>query len=157
MYDGFAETLASVLAGEQPVSALAGLGPEEMATLLEYGLNQMRAGYNEKAAKTLEVLAKIEDGNPVFTQYLGLAWERAGDRQRALEAYDRTVADLARLRAAPQRRVDAHLLRGNLRATSGDVAGAREDLDATKSFFQGGDDAVAREIGILERAVGGVS
>ncbi|MCK6547066.1 hypothetical protein L6R52_14550 [Myxococcota bacterium] len=149
------ETLARVARGEISLATYAGLGPEELAQVMELALRQLEIGKTQEAVRLFEGLVALDATNPVFHEYLGLALERAHELDRALDAYSANLEHLGRLKDVDGRLVEGYLLRARVLALRGALREASADLSRAKSHDRGLDPVLSAEVARLERAVAG--
>ncbi len=148
------ETLLAVARGEIPLANVAGLSAKELAHVLSQALAQMQVGRDDKALPILRVLVALDEQNPVFHEYLGLAYERLGKHDEALESYSRNIEALGALTSAEDRLCEGYLLRARLFAQRGELGEAKDDVAAAKRHHSGADREVAQEIAVLEQVLG---
>ncbi len=145
--------LARVAKGELELSQLAGMNAEQLTAILSLALSQLRAGKDAEATRLLRALVALDDRNPLFHMYLGLALERAKDLPGALAEYSANISctkDQSEL-------CQAHLLRCRAYLMAGDVVSARADLAAAKRIDDGNDPTVRQELAQLEHLAGGAT
>lgn len=150
-----AETLAAVAKGDVPLSTLAGLSAKDLANILSQAIAQMQVGRDAKALPILKVLIALDEKNPIFHEYLGLAYERLGQHEEAIAAYSKNIETLGALESADDRLCEGHLLRARLFAQSGAMSDALNDVEAAKRHHVGQDPELAAEIKMLEQAIEG--
>jgi len=147
------EELAKLARGEISVAEVAGLGAEDLAKILQLALAQLQIGKKDKAIQILRGLVALDDRNPVFHEYLGIALERDSDLEGALAEYTRNVEGLAGI-GDRSRLSEAHLLRSRVQALRGDRAAARQDLEAARRNDPGNDadvrDMIERLASVLD-------
>ncbi|MEQ8276712.1 MAG: BTAD domain-containing putative transcriptional regulator [Deltaproteobacteria bacterium] len=148
------ETLIAVAKGDLPLSMVAGLSAKELAQVLSQALAQMQIGRDDKALPILKVLVALDEKNPIFHEYLGLAYERLGRHDEALEAYSRNIEALGSLTSAEDRLCEGYLLRARLNAQRGELSDAKHDVEAAKRHSKGVDAEMAQEIAVLEQVLG---
>lgn len=149
-----ADLLAGMVQGSVPIGDLAGLTTDDKVKILQYGLAQMKVGKNEQAVTILEGLVALDHGNPLFREYLGLAYERADRLTDALAQYDAHVEGLKTL-GRPDRLFEGYLLRARLHAKLGDLDAAATDLAEAKAHEDGTQPALQKERALLEQALAG--
>lgn len=154
--ENLTDTLLAVAKGELPLSMVAGLSAKELAHVLSQALAQMQVGRDDKALPILRVLVALDEKNPIFHEYLGLAYERLGQHDEALESYSRNIEALGSLTAAEDRLCEGYLLRARLNAQRGELAEAKDDVASAKRHHTGADREMAQEIAVLEQVLGEV-
>lgn len=95
--------------------------PGDSGTMCKLGLVQLRLDDPFSAADLFQRACELDSGNPYAFRMLGHSLSMVGDQQKALAALERSVE------LAPTR-FENHLLLGNLRFRTGDLAGAEESL-----------------------------
>jgi hypothetical protein len=147
------EALSEVARGERSLASFAGLGPEELAELLELAIARMKTRMNLDAARVLLALRALDPLNAIFAQYLGLALERAKDVEGALGAYGDQIRLLEARGCDPDALKEGYLLRARVLA----LAGRRDQAAADLARVVGGfaDPALGRELLRLRTALGG--
>jgi Flp pilus assembly protein TadD len=154
----FAESLVQLAKDELSLGAALGLGPEDQAKILELAIAQMNSGRSDQAARVIRRLIALDPHNPIFHEYLGLALERQKDFAGAVEAYGNNLTELARLKDVEDRLAEGHLLRGQVRALTGDLVGAKTDLSSARLHLAAHPRAeLGEELSRLERILEGVA
>jgi hypothetical protein len=147
------EAIAGLARGELSLAELADLSNEELAEILQFAAAQMKVGKNAEAARVLKALVALEEANPVFHEYLGLALERCDDLDGALSEYDINIDQLNTLGDAGDRLFEAYLLRARLNLKRGDTGRAAADLEQSRSHDAGHDPVLTQELERLAMAM----
>lgn len=144
--------MVELAGGDLNLGDLIDLTTQDKVRILKFGMAQMQVGHNERAARVLEGLVALDGRNPLYRQYFGLALERIGEHNAALQQYTANIEGLKTL-DDPARLTTGLLLRARLNAQCGALDAAAEDLSTIKAQGSTLDPQLAQEVEMLERAL----